>query len=455
LAKAAEAHTLGENLLRVESRNLSGHGRIASRRAPLDKEERNAPMLSAEKLGTKPDRDPEAEQIVNEMLAAVPLGQTPAPLYRRLRERRPAYFSHDRGMWFLTGYAEVEQVLRSPLAQIQYVKRMEKMRPSWREHPANALNEQVIAFLDAEPHQKIRKGLIPSWTASEIERHRPWIRNQAERLVDAFIAGGGGSFHEQVAHPMAEDTIYTLFGMDSSMPRHLPKLVDEFLFVHDYDATPQQLRRADEAALEMRAFWNTEYLKRVRQPGDDMLSQLAQNPAFTVEEGVAIAESLYTGGFDSTALTATTGMALLLSHPEQLARAREDPAALDRVPDEVLRMAPAIPMTLRVAAQEISIGGYTIGADEHIGVVLLAANRDPDVFSDPERFDLDRPKSRNMTFSTGVHACVGHLLARMELFEVFRAMLQRTTRIEQIGDAEYRRNRQTALGIDKLVLAVA
>jgi cytochrome P450 len=415
----------------------------------------NAGMLTAEKVGAKPDRDPEAEVIINDMLASVALGRNPAPLYRRLRDKDRVFYSADRGMWFVTGYAEVEQILRSPVAQIQFASRMDRIRPNWRERPASALNEDVIAFVDGEPHQKIRKGLMPSWTASEIERQRPWIRAQAEKLVDAYIAEGGGSFHEKVSHPMAEDTIFTLFGMDESMPRHLPRLVDEFLFVHDYDATEEQLERADGAALEMREFWKAEYMKRVREPGDDMLSELARNPAFTVEEGVAIAESLYTGGFDSTALTATSGMALLATHPEELERARQDPAALDRVSDEVLRMAVAIPMTLRVAMDDISVGGHTIPAGAHMGIVLLAANRDPAVFADPERFDLTRPKARNMTFSTGVHACVGHLLARMELFEIYRAMLQRTTRIDLIGEPGYRLNRQTALGIEHLTLAVA
>src|SRR3546814_7426301 len=85
----------------------------------------------------------------------------------------------------------------------------------------------------------------------------------------------------------------------------------------DLDATPEQLRRADDAALAMREFWEVEYRKRVEQPGDDMLSALARNPGLTVDEGMRIAESVYTGGFDSTALTATTGMWLLLNHPNE------------------------------------------------------------------------------------------------------------------------------------------
>src|SRR3546814_8549241 len=84
----------------------------------------------------------------------------------------------------------------------------------------------------------------------------------------------------------------------------------------------------------MREFWEVEYRKRVEQPGDDMLSALARNPGLTVDEGMRIAVSVYTGGFDSTALTATTGMWLLLTHPNELKRARQDPDALAKLPDE-------------------------------------------------------------------------------------------------------------------------
>jgi cytochrome P450 len=144
-----------------------------------------------------------------------------------------------------------------------------------------------------------------------------------------------------------------------------------------------------------------------------MLSQLARNPGLTVEEGMLIAESIYVGGYDSTALTATTGMWLLLSHPEEFDRARRDPAALERVPGEVVRMAGAVPMTLRVAVNDITVGDHLIRRDDLIGIGLVAANRDPVMFPDPDRFDLTRPPPRSMTFSSGVHTCLEQILARM------------------------------------------
>jgi cytochrome P450 len=412
-------------------------------------------MATAQMTASMPIRDPQADALLEESFLAIRQGRDPTHFYRELRQRHRVYFAPDRNMWVLTGFAEVDQVLRSPAAQLQFAKRMDKQRPDWRDHPANANLEVVIAFVDGEPHQKIRKALMPAWTKAEMERVRPQLRSRVERLVDDYIAGGGGNFHDKVTLPMAEETIFRLFGMDEDAPKHLRGLVDAFLFVHDYDATPEQLRRADEAAAEMREFWKVEYLKRVNHPGDDMLSQLARNPGLTVEEGMLIAESIYVGGYDSTALTAATGMWLLLSHPEELDRARREPAALERVPAEVVRMAGAIPMTLRVAVDDIPVGDHLIRRDDLIGLGLVAANRDPAMFPDPDRFDLTRPPPRSLSFSSGAHTCLGQILARMELFEVYRAMLGRTKRIEQVGEARFRAGRQSALGIDNLHLAVS
>lgn len=400
-----------------------------------------------------PVSDPIADEIVEGIFETTRLGRDPSPFYHRLRARHRAYFAAGRNMWILTGHAEVEQVLRSPAAQLQLATRMATVRPDWRDHPASANLEGVIAFVDGPPHQKIRKALFPHWTRPQMERFRPHVRAQAKQLVDRFVANGGGSFAKDVAYPMAEGTLYRLFDMDADTPRNLPELVETIQFAFELDVTDAQLAAADQAAVEMRAFWQEEYLKRVRNPGEDMLSALATDPSFSVEEGTKIAESLYGGGFDSTALTMTTGMWLLTEHPDVVARLRSDPAARERLPDEVLRMGGAIPMTIRVATEDIPLGDQTIRTGQLIGVGLLAANRDPAVFPDPDQFDLDRPAGRVMSFSSGVHTCLGHWLARMELLELYGALLDATTHIERVGEARFRL-RQSVRGIEVLDLAV-
>jgi 4-methoxybenzoate monooxygenase (O-demethylating) len=181
---------------------------------------------------------------------------------------------------------------------------------------------------------------------------------------------------------------------------------------------------------------------------------LLRDETFTREEIALIVESLFSGGFDTTALTMTTGMWLLATHPEEMARARRDPEAMARITDEVLRMGGSIPMTIRVAAQQLDIEGYALPKDSVIGVALAAANRDPEKYPDPERFDLTRPPFQTMAFAYGAHACLGQWTARIEIAEIFKALLERAQTIQMIGEPLFR-DRQSVRGVEEIHLRVA
>jgi pimeloyl-[acyl-carrier protein] synthase len=403
----------------------------------------------------RPVFDPIAEHAVAEMFASAQRREPPWGFYRNLRARAPIYYSRERKMWFVTGYRANEAILKSPGALLQFEKRMDAVRPTWREHPSNANVAPFIAFVDGAAHQKIRAPLMPSWTPQQMERYRPAIRASAEKTADAYRAVGGGSFADRVAFPFTQETLYHLFAFDNTKLPHARQLVNRMQIGFEIDASAEHLKDADAASVEYRTFWQREYAQRESEPpGEDMLSKLLHDGSFSTAEVALIAESLFMGGFDSTALTMTTGMWLLLQHPAEMERARAEPPAFERLPNEILRMGSAIPMTLRIAASDIEVEGFTIRRDEVIGIVLGAANRDPEVYTDPERFDLARAPSRTLAFSFGVHACLGQWLARIEIYELFRALLQRCDNIELEGEALFR-DRQSVRGVEDIHLRVA
>ncbi|MAT51181.1 MAG: hypothetical protein CMK32_08360 [Porticoccaceae bacterium] len=409
---------------------------------------------SAPVTGTTPTPNPIAEQAITDFFESAARRQGPWDAYRRLREQAPIYYSLERGMWFLSGYRANEALLLSPSAELQLTRRMDAIHPEWRDHPSIAKLERYIAFVDGDEHRKQRLPLNPSWTPRRMEALRPAIRAHAEQLVDDFVRAGGGSFPDRLAYPLAEHTLCSVFQFDASKLPNARELVNTMQLAFEIDVTPEQLAAADEASEVFKQFWREEYERIARDnPDNDIFAAQFKDPRFTLEDIAILAEALFSGGFDSTALTMTTGLAILLEQPGELARARRHPELLDGLPDEFLRMTATIPMTIRVAAADIDLEGHRIAVGELIGVMLGAANRDPSVFESPDRLILDRPKVRNLGLSHGAHACLGRSLAKIEMYEMFRALLAKTNHIEQVGDAVHR-SRQSVRGVEKLDLKV-
>jgi cytochrome P450 len=124
----------------------------------------------------------------------------------------------------------------------------------------------------------------------------------------------------------------------------------------------------------------------------------------------------------------------LLRHPEQLAMLRDDPELARNAVDEVLRFEPAAVSTTRYTPEAIEVAGTTIPADSNVLFSVIAANRDPARYEDPDRFDITRTDVRPLTFGGGAHVCIGAALARMETEVVLRAMVTRTRDLTLVTD---------------------
>ena len=405
----------------------------------------------------KPDSrrsDPDAEQAISAFFQSAAERHGPWEAFHRLRAVTPMYYSPVRGMWFASGYRESEAILRHPAAQLRLAERMDAIHPDWQEHPSIAKLLDYIAFIDGDAHRKARLPLNPAWTPRRIEGYRTAIRAEAQRLVTDFVAAGGGSFPDDLAYPLAEHTLNLVFNFDGAKLPNARELVNTMQLAFEIDVTPEALRAADDASVAFKQFWRDEYQRIAREcPETDIFAALLRDPAYAIDEVATLAEALFSGGFDSTALTMATGLHILLDHPDEIARARDDPGCLTNLPDELLRLTATIPMTIRVAAEDMTIEGHPVRRGELMGVMLGAANRDPAVFDDPDRLDLGRADGRHLGLSQGVHACLGRHLARIEMHELFSALLGQTRHIERVGDAVFR-DRQSVRGVEKLDIRV-
>jgi cytochrome P450 len=173
-------------------------------------------------------------------------------------------------------------------------------------------------------------------------------------------------------------------------------------------------------SLEQFDAWLGQHLDRLRRdPGDDLLSELVaardEGRGLTETELKATAGLVLAAGFETTVNLLGNGIALLHDHPGERDRVVADPALWGNVVEEVLRLDPPVLLTGRMAVRDTELAGQPVRAGAMVTAILGGANRDPDVFPDPTRFDVARPNARDhIAFSAGRHHCLGAQLARME-----------------------------------------
>jgi cytochrome P450 len=176
--------------------------------------------------------------------------------------------------------------------------------------------------------------------------------------------------------------------------------------------------------------------ERRKQPGDDIITQLAFEP-LAQKDFDNYFVLLATAGNETTRHTITHGLLALLEHPEEMQRLRDDPSLGKTAAEEMLRWATPVHHFRRTAAQDTELAGQAIAAGDKVTTWFVSGNRDEDAFEAPERFDLGRQPNRHMAFGPGgVHHCMGAHLAKMEVRIAFEELLPRVKEIELTGPAE-------------------
>ncbi len=207
-----------------------------------------------------------------------------------------------------------------------------------------------------------------------------------------------------------------------------------------------EFRRVERALSGFRT-WLAGHLAGLRErPGDDLMSQLVaareDGVGLTDAELEATAGLILAAGFETTVNLLSNGVVLLQEHPEELARLRAEPALWPTAVDEVLRVDPPVLLTGRVARCDTRVAGVAVRRGDVVTCLLAGANRDPDVFVDPDRFDVGRTNARDhVSFSAGRHYCLGAALARMEGEVGLRTLLDRFPDLTLAPGAERRPTR--------------
>lgn len=307
------------------------------------------------------------------------------------------------------------------------------------------------SLLVTEPpeHTRYRKLVTRVFTVRAVQRLQERTEEIAQGLLDDLeqTASGPVDLVESYCSLLPVTVIAEILGVpDAERARVLeygaaaaPSL-DLGLDWHDY--------RSVNGALELFDGWLSDHLAQLRrEPGDNLLSQLVtgndeSGQGLTELELKSTAGLVLAAGFETTVNLLGNGIRLLHDHPDQLARLRQEPGLWANTVEEVLRVDPPVLLTGRMALRDTTVTGVPIRSGSMVTTLLAGANRDPEVFADPTRFDVTRENAReHISFSAGRHHCLGAALARMEGEVGLRAFFDRFPDVRLLPGARRRSTR--------------
>jgi cytochrome P450 len=278
-----------------------------------------------------------------------------------------------------------------------------------------------IIGMDPPRHVRFRTLIAKGFTPRRIAALEPEIRAITRRLLDAFVADGGGEFQEAFSRRLPMDVISALLGMPEEDREEFRYAVD--LFLARDPETGQVLPGAAEARARSEATLLRLLEERRRQPREDLISVLAGSQLDDIdgtarplsdEEVVSFVFLLASAGYETTMKLIGNCVVYLWQEPDQRRQLWEDPSLIPQAIEEVLRYDAPSQFQGRVCQRDVVFHGVTIPKDARVALVTGAAGRDPREFQNPDRLDIHRTPDRQLYFGYGHHVCIGKSLARLE-----------------------------------------
>lgn len=347
---------------------------------------------------------------------------SPYRVLAQLREEDPVHWSSELKGWVLTRYADVKTALEDETTYS--ASRMQPFFDSLSEEKAEkvAMLRRYIplwlVFRGPPDHTRLRQALRAPLAQKAMLGLRENVSDLVDKLIDGFIAKGSVNLMEEFALQLPGSVILDMLGAPRSDLQALTQDTNELqLFLGQAQGSRDRYARADAGARHMRDYFVNLVASKRTNPGTDlttMLVEYARNGTMSEDELIAYCILLFFGGQETTANLIGNGLISLIRHPAELQKLRDRPELARSATNECLRYNGPIGAVVRVVSRDIELGGKTIRAGERVFAMVSAANRDPDQFVDPDRFDIERVGNRHVTYGQGRHFCLGAPLANLE-----------------------------------------
>lgn len=304
-----------------------------------------------------------------------------------------------------------------------------------RRAPIGPLTPPSLLVTEPPDHTRYRKLVTRVFSARAVQQLRGRTEQIATELLDGIEtdlrAGRPVDLVERYCALLPVTVIAEILGVPASDRDRVLRFGEGAAPSLDLGLGWRRFRAVEASLTEFEAWLHTHLESVRRDPGTDLLSQLVtardeDGRGLDDAELMATAGLVLAAGFETTVNLLGNGIWLLDRHPDQLQRLREDPSLWSNAVDEVLRIDPPVLLTGRTVVRETELAGTRVPRGAVVTTLLAGANRDPEVFTDPDRFDVARENaSDHVSFSSGRHYCLGAALARMEGEVGLRAVFER------------------------------
>ena len=342
----------------------------------------------------------------------------PYPVYAALREHDPVH-RLSGGRLFVTRYADVERIYKDPrtFSSDKVVEFGQKFGPSplFRHHTTS------LVFNDPPLHTRVRRIIAGALTPRAVVAMEPGVVALVDRLLDDMEERGRVDLIEDFAAAIPVEVIGNLLGVPQPERGPLRGWSLAILGALEPGSDPARLDPGNQAVVEFLAYLEGLVADRRRNPGDpdrDILTRLITGEA----DGERLSEAellqncifILNAGHETTTNLIGNGLQLLLDYPGERARLVAQPDLVRTAVEEILRYESSNQLGNRATTCAVEIGGESFPAGTQITICIGAANRDPEQFPDPDRFDIARQPNRHLAFASGIHQCVGMAVARLE-----------------------------------------
>ncbi|MBE2183251.1 MAG: cytochrome P450 [Anaerolineae bacterium] len=371
----------------------------------------------------------------------------PYPAYTLLRQHTPIVFRDELGMWVVSRHRDVATILRDRRfgRSIDHILTREQRgvppKPQHR-RAFDMLSENSMFDKEPPDHTRLRGLVQKAFTPRRIESLRAFVQRVADDLLDQVETAGTMDILADFAVPLPVTVIAELLGVPDSAHDSLRNWSQSIVAMFELEPTAEQERVAIQAAAEFADYLREAAAYRRQHPQDDLISALVEaeeaGERLTEDELIATCVLLLNAGHEATVNLVGNGLYALFRNPEQLRLLQENPSLNTSAVEEMLRYDTPLQLFRRFALEDVQFGGVIFRQGDEIALLFGSANRDPESFTDPDTLNIARADNPHISFSLGVHYCLGAPLARMELQIAFATLIRRFPKLALAREPQYR-----------------